>query len=199
MLHEGDGHTCHIRRHDYPPGLHFNQSKALDPVCYCANPIKGKGAFCLSAYLLPFHHHVEGCRKLDVKSQLGFRDVRPWLSSSNASSLATSQFQDAAEQIFTLTRQIRFNNALKVLDSQLVVDAAVMSFFCYPLKMEMQKQYLVYQLVRNQGCTSWFSTNTKQSNKFSFWWEVMRFCFDQTLYMTICAVWSHAVSWDLVR
>lgn len=34
------GHTCHIRRHDYPPGLHFNQSKALVPVCCCVNPIK---------------------------------------------------------------------------------------------------------------------------------------------------------------
>lgn len=41
LLYEGDGHTCHIRRHDYPPGLHFNQSKALVPVCHCANPIKG--------------------------------------------------------------------------------------------------------------------------------------------------------------
>lgn len=40
VLCEGAGHTCHIRRHDYPPGLHFNQSKALVPVCHCVNPIK---------------------------------------------------------------------------------------------------------------------------------------------------------------
>lgn len=56
VLHEGAGHACHIRRHDYPPGLHFNQYKALVSVSHCANPIKG-GLF-LSVSLSSFHSRL---------------------------------------------------------------------------------------------------------------------------------------------
>lgn len=51
---EGAGQTCHIRRHDYPPGLHFNQSEALVPVCHHANPIKGRALSACQIMLFPF-------------------------------------------------------------------------------------------------------------------------------------------------
>lgn len=40
-----EGCGGHIRSHDYSPGLHFNQSKALVPVCTVLIPSKGRGLF----------------------------------------------------------------------------------------------------------------------------------------------------------
>lgn len=64
--------VSHQGGHDYPPGLHFNQSKVLVPVCNRVNPIKGGLFLPVSLSPLPFSTTLNTPTKLRVKSQLGF-------------------------------------------------------------------------------------------------------------------------------